>query len=174
MSCPYVCGTDKDGSVIISDRDNNRLQVMTEAGEFSLMPLPPYVFRPRSAAFFCRQLYVTSGYGNVITRIEYELLHLKNRLNWNPGRISFEPINRPLPNSQPMLGPNFSSTRYRKSRFSTTSKMIGYFLRRPSDSTATPGMLSRVSSRQTRGTSSRADSNFHSQTLSPNAAKVKK
>ena len=57
---PFVADADVDGSVLITDCYNNRLQVMSEQGEFSVLQLQWPVSKPRGAMFFNNQLYVTS------------------------------------------------------------------------------------------------------------------
>ena len=57
----YICDDDDDGSVLIADCGNNRLQVMSEQGEFNVLQLKPPVSVPRSAVLFNNQLYLTSG-----------------------------------------------------------------------------------------------------------------
>ena len=61
FSKPYICDVDTAGSVLIADRDNNRLQVMSEQGEFRVLELQPEVSKPVSAVLFNGHLYVTSG-----------------------------------------------------------------------------------------------------------------
>ena len=56
----FICDDDNDGSVLIADRNNNRLQVMSEHGEFSVLQLQPQVSWPRSAVLFKNDLFVTS------------------------------------------------------------------------------------------------------------------
>ena len=56
----YVCDDDDDGSVLIAEEGNDRLQVMSEQGEFSVLKLQPPVSGPSSAVLFNNQLYVTS------------------------------------------------------------------------------------------------------------------
>ena len=65
---PYICADDDDGSVLIADWNNDRLQVMSEQGEFSVLQLQPPVSRPLGAVLFNNQLYVVSnpGFGNSI------------------------------------------------------------------------------------------------------------
>ena len=57
---PYTCGDDDDGSMLIADYNNDRLQVMSKQGEFSVLQLQPPVSRPRGAVLFNNNLYVTS------------------------------------------------------------------------------------------------------------------
>ena len=57
---PYICCDDKDGSVLIADEGNNRLQVMSEQGEFSVLQLQPPVSRPCGTVLFNNNLYVVS------------------------------------------------------------------------------------------------------------------
>ena len=57
---PYISADDDDGSVLIVDQGNNRLQVMSEQGEFSVVQLQPTVSQPRSAVLFNNNLYVKS------------------------------------------------------------------------------------------------------------------
>ena len=58
--CPYICGDDIDGSVLIADWGNDRLQMMSEQGGFSVLQLQPPVSQPRSAVLFNNNLYVVS------------------------------------------------------------------------------------------------------------------
>ena len=58
---PLICDVDAAGSVLIADRGNNRLQVMSEQGEFCVLDLQPQVFQPESAVMFSGCLYVTPG-----------------------------------------------------------------------------------------------------------------
>ena len=60
FNCPYISDDDGDGSVLIADYGNDRLQVMSEQGEFSVLQLQPPVLDPRSAVLFNNHLYVTS------------------------------------------------------------------------------------------------------------------
>ena len=60
LSCSAICADDEEGSVLIADRDNNRLQVMSEKGEFTVLQLQPPVTEPCSAVVFNDKLYVTS------------------------------------------------------------------------------------------------------------------
>ena len=64
LTYPYI--SDNDGCVLIADHYNDRLQVMSEQGEFSVLQLQPPVSRPRCAVLFGNQLYVTSEDGNAI------------------------------------------------------------------------------------------------------------
>ena len=64
----FICADDDDGSVLIADHDNNRLQVMSEQEEFSVLQLQPPVSRPRGAVLFNNKLYVTSEDKNQIYR----------------------------------------------------------------------------------------------------------
>ena len=59
LSYPYISDDDDDGSVLIADQRNHRLQVMSEQGEFSVLQLKPVVSGPRSAVLFNNQLYVS-------------------------------------------------------------------------------------------------------------------
>ena len=61
LAFPRICDVDTSGSVLITDCDNNRLQVMSEQGEFCVLDLEPEVSGPVSAAIFSGHLYVTSG-----------------------------------------------------------------------------------------------------------------
>ena len=63
LCSPYICKTgdaDDDGSVLIVDLHNNRLQVMNERGKFRVLHLEPPVLQPRSAVLFNNFLYVVS------------------------------------------------------------------------------------------------------------------
>ena len=60
LNGPFICGDDDDGSVLITDQGNSRLQVMSEQGEFSVLQLQPPVSQPRDAMLFNDKLYVTS------------------------------------------------------------------------------------------------------------------
>ena len=68
LACPYISDDYDDGSVLIANWSNNRLQVMSEQGEFSVLQLQPPVSCPRSAVQLNNQLYVTSGTGNIICK----------------------------------------------------------------------------------------------------------
>ena len=57
---PFVSDDDDDGSVLIADYGNDRLQVMSEQGEFSVLQLQPPVSRPCGAVLFKNNLYVAS------------------------------------------------------------------------------------------------------------------
>ena len=56
---PFINDSD-DGSVLIADCNNGRLQVMSEQGEFSVLQLEPPVSRPRSAVLFNNHVFATS------------------------------------------------------------------------------------------------------------------
>ena len=60
LGSPIICDVDIEGSVLIADFDNNRLQVMSEQGEFRVLDLQPQVSQPESAVIFSGDLYVTS------------------------------------------------------------------------------------------------------------------
>ena len=66
--CSVVSDSDDDGSVLIADWSYDRLQVMSEQGEFSVLQLQPPVPWPRSAVLFNNQLYVTKEQTDVIYR----------------------------------------------------------------------------------------------------------
>lgn len=51
---------DEDGSLLIADSRNNRIQVMTSHGEYTVLKLDPPVTVPRSAVLFNNHLYVMS------------------------------------------------------------------------------------------------------------------
>ena len=59
---PRISDDDDDGSVLIADCGNDRLQVMSEQGEFSVLQLRPPVSRPTSAVLFNNHVFVTSWY----------------------------------------------------------------------------------------------------------------
>ena len=64
LNDPFI--SDDDGSVLMPDLSNDRLQVMSEQGQFSVLQLQPSVSGPRSAVLFNNQLYVTSvSHGNI-------------------------------------------------------------------------------------------------------------
>lgn len=63
--CDYY---DAGGSVLIADHGNNRLQVMTEQGEFSIVELQPSVTQPCGAALLDNHLYVTSHSNKAIRK----------------------------------------------------------------------------------------------------------
>ena len=58
---PIISDDDDDGSVLIADYYNDRLQVMSEQGEFSVLQLQPPAKWPRSAVLFNNQLYISSN-----------------------------------------------------------------------------------------------------------------
>ena len=57
---PYILDDDDDGSVLIADRNNHRLQVMSEQWKFNVIQLQPPVSRPDGAVLINNKLYVTS------------------------------------------------------------------------------------------------------------------
>ena len=61
VNSPYIYDDDDDGSVLIADRNNDRLQVMSEQGEFSVLQLEPPVTRPIRAELCNNRLYVLSN-----------------------------------------------------------------------------------------------------------------
>ena len=61
-----ICDVDTRGSVLIADRDNNRLQVISEQEEFHILELQPEVREPNSAVLFKGYLYVTSNDTNAV------------------------------------------------------------------------------------------------------------
>ena len=63
---PIICNDDDSGSVLIADRYNNRLQVMSQQGEFSIAVLKPSMECPVGAALFGSNLFVTSSAANAI------------------------------------------------------------------------------------------------------------
>ena len=71
LYCPYISDDDDDGSVLIADRNNNRLQVMSEQGEVSVLQLQPPVSQPRSAVLFESHMFVTSWNKKTIYRYKY-------------------------------------------------------------------------------------------------------
>ena len=65
---------DSIGRVLVCDRENNRLQVMTKAGEFIAVNLKPAVELPSSAVLYKNHLYVTCDHDNTVRQyrhIEY-------------------------------------------------------------------------------------------------------
>ena len=58
---PFIFGDDDDGSVLTADCHNDRLQVMSEQGEFSLLQLEPPVSRPYSAVLWKNHVFVSCG-----------------------------------------------------------------------------------------------------------------
>ena len=59
LYCPFI--SDDDGSALIAGSIKDRLQVMSEQGEFTVLQLEPPVPVPRSAVLFNNCLYVTSS-----------------------------------------------------------------------------------------------------------------
>ena len=66
LNGPFIGDDDDDGSVLIADYGNDRLQVMSEQGEFSVLQLQPPISQPCSAMLFNKQLYVISEDDNLI------------------------------------------------------------------------------------------------------------
>ena len=58
FNCPYIYS--HDGIVLIADRLNGRLQVMSEQGEFSVLQLQPPVTSPLRAVLFKNHVFVAS------------------------------------------------------------------------------------------------------------------
>ena len=65
---PYILDDDDDGSVLIADRNNHRLQVMSVQGELCVLQLQPPVSRPYGAVLINNKLYVTSDDNKEIYR----------------------------------------------------------------------------------------------------------
>ena len=57
---PIVCNDDDDGNLLVADYYNNRLQVMSQQGEFSIVALSPRPCYPAGAALHESSLFVTS------------------------------------------------------------------------------------------------------------------
>ena len=66
MICPAVCDVDDDGRTLIVDIGNDRLQVMSEQGEFSVLQLQPPVTGPSAAVLLNDCLYLVSHYNRSI------------------------------------------------------------------------------------------------------------
>ena len=62
---PIISDDDDDGSVLIADCHNDRLLVMSEQGEFSVLQLQPPVSQPLRAVMFNNQLYVQCYAGKI-------------------------------------------------------------------------------------------------------------
>ena len=60
LDCPLISDVEADCSVLIVDRGNNRIQMMNEQGEFSVLALQPEVVQPTSPVIYNDHLYVTS------------------------------------------------------------------------------------------------------------------
>ena len=71
VDCPYIRDDDDDGSVLIAGYGNDRLQVMSEQGEFSVLQLQLPVSYPRSAVLFKNNLFVTSSKTGKIYKCSY-------------------------------------------------------------------------------------------------------
>ena len=67
---PIICNDDDDGSVLIADRYNNRLQVMSPCRVFSIVMLEPSVQWPVGAALYENSLFVTSSAAKIIYKYE--------------------------------------------------------------------------------------------------------
>lgn len=57
---PLISDDDSYGTLLIADNDNNRIQVLTCYGGFSVLKLCPQVSQPRSVVLLNNHLYVTS------------------------------------------------------------------------------------------------------------------
>ena len=60
FSQPYICCTDGRSDVLIADHGNNRLQVMTSDGRFSVLRTSFIVEQPRAATFHKNSLVIVS------------------------------------------------------------------------------------------------------------------
>ena len=60
LDSPIICDVDTAGNVLIADCDNDRLQLMSEQGEFCVLDLQPHVSHPESAVIFNGYLYATA------------------------------------------------------------------------------------------------------------------
>lgn len=64
LHTPTICDQDADGSVLIANRGNDRVQVMSERGYFSSVHLQPAAVKPDSVVLFRNDLFVTSWSGD--------------------------------------------------------------------------------------------------------------
>ena len=62
LSTPFICATDAAGAVLIADCDNNRLQLLTANGQWSLVQLQPHAVNPSGACIMNDTLYVNEYY----------------------------------------------------------------------------------------------------------------
>ena len=65
---PELCAVDSEESMLVADRDNDRLQVCDVSGQWSVLDLQPPVKRPVRAAVIDNKLYV------VCSSVEHTLL----------------------------------------------------------------------------------------------------
>ena len=70
LICPAVCDVDDDGRTLIVDIGNDRLQVMSEQGEFNVLQLQPPVAGPSRAVLFNGCLYLVSHNNRSIHKYE--------------------------------------------------------------------------------------------------------
>lgn len=73
LSMATICDDDDDGSVLLADNGNGRLQVMSERGEFSVLRLQPPPPQPSAAVLFNNCLFVTSARSKAITKYKQYL-----------------------------------------------------------------------------------------------------
>ena len=60
LDTPLIGDSDVAGCVLVADCNNDRLQVMSEQGQFFVLDLQPEVSKPLGAAIFNDHLYVAS------------------------------------------------------------------------------------------------------------------
>ena len=60
FNSPYICDDGAEGSLLLADNWNQRLQVMRLNGECRVLQLQPPAFGHRSAAMFKNDLYLTT------------------------------------------------------------------------------------------------------------------
>ena len=65
LRVPYVCRSDADNSVLIADRDDNRLQVMRADGQWSVVELGERIDNPRAALWWNHEFFVAELYGQI-------------------------------------------------------------------------------------------------------------
>ena len=68
LNYPYICDEDDAGNILIADKKNNRLQVMTPQGRFCVVNLTPRMEGPIAAAFYQGSVYVASNDSGVIRK----------------------------------------------------------------------------------------------------------
>ena len=59
LNLPYICSIDAAGAALIADNGNDRLQLLSANGQWSIVQLQPHVNRPQSACVMNDTLYVT-------------------------------------------------------------------------------------------------------------------
>ena len=72
LSCPFICATDDAGAALIADYSNNRLQLLSANGQWSIVQLQLPVEDPWGACLVNDTLYVNEWYNKSLHAYKME------------------------------------------------------------------------------------------------------